>query len=44
MWKWTETLLEIEVAVLLAIVALAAPIVFVLMARDALSTYRRNRR
>jgi hypothetical protein len=44
MWRWVETLLEIEVAVLLAIVALAAPIVLVLMARDALNTYQRNRR
>jgi hypothetical protein len=43
MWSWVETLLRIEVIVFLTIVAIAAPIVLVMMALAVLDTYRRNR-
>jgi len=43
MWKWIETLLRIEVIVFLTIVAVAAPIILVMMALAVFDTYRRNR-
>ena len=44
MWQWVETLLKIEAVVIVTIVALAAPIVLVLMLHSAWNTYKRNRR
>lgn len=44
MWTWVETLLRIEIIVFLTIVAIAAPIVLVMMALAVWDAYRRNRR
>jgi hypothetical protein len=44
MWSWVETLLRIEVIVLMTIIAIAAPIFLVIMLLSAWLTYRRNSR